>query len=61
MVIFFQRSQADKKNKALQKDFDLNLSTSVLVPHLLNRIKELELKLLNYDLYSYWNNYINFS
>ncbi len=38
-----------KKAKRLQKDFDLNLSASGLVIHLLDRIEELESKLKNYD------------
>jgi len=38
-----------KKARRLQKDFDLNLSASGLVIHLLDRIEELESKLKNYD------------
>ena len=38
-----------KKARRLQKDFELTLSASGLVIHLLDRIEELESKLKNYD------------
>ncbi len=38
-----------KKVRRLQKDFELNLSASGLVIHLLDRIEELESKLIDFD------------